>query len=115
MATMTIRCDEADKKAASEVAAYYGFDLSSVTRALWKQMARTHRIPLDFGNEEPNEESLASIKEAEDIIAQGGTGESYDSGRAVLDAALEDDKRMDASSDNEKFDTPQDLFKALGI
>ncbi len=52
MATMTIRCDESDKRAAAEVAEYYGFDLSSVTRAIWKQMARTRRIPLDFGYDE---------------------------------------------------------------
>lgn len=90
MATMTIRCDEADKKAAQKVAEYYGFDLSSVTRAFWKQMARTHRIPLDLGNEgEPNEESLAAIREAKEIIARGGTGRSYSSGRELLDAAYE--------------------------
>ncbi len=87
MATMTIRCDEADKKAAAEVAEYYGFDLSSVTRALWKQMARTGRIPLDFGNSEPNAESLRSIQEADGIMAAGGTGQSFDSGRSLLDAA----------------------------
>jgi len=84
---MTIRCDDADKAAAAEVAEYYGFDLSSVTRALWKQMARTHRIPLDFGNSEPNAESLRSIQETESIIAAGGTSASYDSGRALIDAA----------------------------
>ena len=33
-----------------------------------------HRIPLDYGDEEPNEESLASIKEAERIIAEGKPG-----------------------------------------
>lgn len=87
MVTMTIRCDEADKKAAAEVAEFYGFDLSSVTRAFWKQMGRTYRIPLDLGNEMPNEESLRSILEANDILAAGGTGKSFDSGRALLDAA----------------------------
>ena len=87
MATMTIRCDEADKRAAAQVAEYYGFDLSSVTRAFWKQMGRTGRIPLDLGNEEPNEESLASIHETEGILARGGTGQSFDSGRSLLDAA----------------------------
>lgn len=87
MSTMTIRCDEADKRAAAEVAEYYGFDLSSVTRALWKQMARTKRIPLDFGNNEPNAESLRSIRESDEIMSAGGTGESYTSGRALLDAA----------------------------
>lgn len=87
MVTTTIRCDEADKRAAAEVAEYYGFDLSSVTRALWKQMGRTRHIPLDLGYEEPTEESLASIREADRILAAGGTGESFTSGRALLDAA----------------------------
>lgn len=87
MATMTIRCDEADKKAAAKIAEYYGFDLSSVTRAFWKQMGRTGRIPLDLGNEEPNAESLASIREADEILSAGGTGRSFDSGRALLDVA----------------------------
>ena len=86
MATMTIRCDENDKKNAAEVAEYYGFDLSSVTRAFWKQMGRTHRIPLDLGNEEPNEESFEAIRETEDIIARGGTGLSYGNADDLLAA-----------------------------
>ena len=87
MTTMTVRCDEEDKRAASEVAEYYGFDLSSVTRAFWKQIGRTKRIPLDLGNELPNAESIRSIIEADEILANGGTGESYDSGRDLLAAA----------------------------
>lgn len=89
MTTMTIRCEEKDKIAAQQVAEYYGFDLSSVTRAFWKQMGRTHRIPLDLGNEEPNDESLEAIREMEELIARGGTGRSYSSGRELLDAAYE--------------------------
>ncbi len=89
MTTMTIRCEEKDKIAAQQVAEYYGFDLSSVTRAFWKQMGRTHRIPLDLGNEEPNDESLEAIRETEELIARGGTSRSYSSGRELLDAAYE--------------------------
>lgn len=77
MATMTIRCDENDKAAAAAVAEYYGLDLSSVTRAFWKQMARTNSIPLDFGYREPNAESLRSIREADEIVDAGGTGASF--------------------------------------
>lgn len=84
---MTIRCDEKDKRDAARVAEYYGFDLSSVTRAFWKQMVRTGRIPLDLGNEEPNEESLEAIREVEQMM-QGGTGESYATGRELIEAAL---------------------------
>lgn len=88
MTTMTIRCDERDKREAARVAEYYGFDLSSVTRAFWKQMGRTGRIPLDLGNEEPNEESLEAIREAERMM-RDGTGESYSTGKELIEAALE--------------------------
>lgn len=71
MATMTIRVDEKVKREAQEVAEYYGFDLSSVTRAFWKQMARTHAIPLQLDEGEPNAESLASVEEAKKIIESG--------------------------------------------
>lgn len=87
MATMTIRCDEKDKHDAARVAEYYGFDLSSVTRAFWKQIGRTGRIPLDLGNEEPNEESLEAIREADQMM-RDGSGESYATGRELIDAAL---------------------------
>lgn len=42
--------------------------------------------PLDLGNEEPNEESLASIREAEEILEKGGTGQSFDSAHNLLNA-----------------------------
>lgn len=86
MATITIRCDEKDKREAQEVAEYYGFNLSSVTRAFWKQMARTHSIPSELCvGEEPNDESMASIQEPQEIIAEGGTGHSYSCTRELLE------------------------------
>lgn len=86
MATTTIRCDKASKEALAEVDEYSDLDLSSVTHAFWKQIGRTHKIPLDLGNEMPNDESLRSILEADEILANGGTGQSYDSGRDLLAA-----------------------------
>lgn len=87
--TYPIRVDEEVKKGASEVAAYYGFDLASVTRALWKQMIRTKSIPLALTREEPNEESLEAIHETEEIIANRKSGKGYK--------------------------TAEDMFAALGI
>jgi DNA-damage-inducible protein J len=88
---MTIRCDEEDKRAAAAVAEYYGFDLSSVTRALWKQMARTRRIPLECNSYEPNEESLAAICEAQEFFASKEKGALYASASELLDAAREEE------------------------
>ena len=52
-------------------------------------LARTRSIPLDLGYREPNEESLESIREADAIMAAGGTGKSFDSGADLIAAALE--------------------------
>ncbi len=86
--TYAIRVDEAIKNEAAEVAKFYGLDLATMTRALWAQIARTRRIPLEFTDEEPNEESLQAIRETQEMIANG-TGTLYK--------------------------TPQELFEALGI
>ena len=69
--TVTIRIDSTDKKKASEIAEYFGFDLSSVTRAFYKQMIRERRIPIDLSMPEPNEDSLKAIKEADEFFASG--------------------------------------------
>lgn len=45
-------------------------------------------FPLDLGYREPNEESLESIREADAIMAAGGTGESFDSGADLVAEAL---------------------------
>lgn len=72
--SVTIRVDAETKKEAARIADYFGFDLSSVTRAFYKQIVREHRIPLDLCEPQPNAESRASIKEAERMIAEGGEG-----------------------------------------
>ena len=47
-ATLTMRIDSDLKREASAVAEYYGFDLSGVTRAFYKQMVRDHAIPVSY-------------------------------------------------------------------
>lgn len=87
MTSYTFRLDEADKCGASAVAEYYGFDLASVTRAFYKQMIRTHSIPLDLVSEEPNEESLEAIRETEEMM-RTGSGRSFTCGKDLIEAAL---------------------------
>ena len=69
--TLTIRVDEDLKRGAAKVAEYYGLDLSSVTRAFYKQMVNTYRIPLTFAPEEPNDESLEAAREGNAFLASG--------------------------------------------
>ena len=72
--TVTIRIDSEVKENAARIAEHFGFDLSSVTRAFYLQMIRENRIPLNLSDPEPNEESLESIREADEIIASGKPG-----------------------------------------
>ena len=86
--TLTIRLDENLKHDASEVAEYYGLDLSSVTRAFYKQMDNTHRIPLTFAPEEPNAESADAIAEGNAFLASGKPGRFTDA-HSLIESAME--------------------------
>ena len=85
-ATMTIRCDKKIKEEAAECAKYYGFDLTSVTRAFWTYLARNRSIPLSF-SEEPNEESLQAIRDTREILERGGNGLKLKTAADVLEEA----------------------------
>ena len=88
MSSVTIRVDAETKEAAASIAEDFGFDLSSVTRAFYRQMVREQRIPLTLCYPQPNAESEESIREADEIIARGGTG---------------------------RFENANEMFKVLGI
>ena len=86
MTSVTIRVDEQTKRDATQIVEDFGFDLSSVTRAFYRQIVRERRIPLTLSYPEPNEESLQSIRDAEAILQYGGHG--FQSVDEMLEAAL---------------------------
>ena len=61
--------------------------LTSVTRAFFKQMVNTHRIPLTFAPEEPNAESLEAIREGDAFLASGKKGR-FNNGADLIAAAM---------------------------
>lgn len=87
MASVTIRVDDETKVEATEIVEDFGFDLSSVTRAFYRQIVRERRIPLSLSYDVPNDETIAALREGAEILATGGTGQSFSSGRDLLDAA----------------------------
>ena len=48
---------------------------------------RERRIPLGLSYDVPNDETIAALREGAEILATGGTGQSFSSGRSLLDAA----------------------------
>lgn len=75
MSTVTIRIDDATKRDVSNIAKDFGLDISTITRAFYKQIQRENRIPLNLGYEVPNRKTIAAIKEgralAKDKNAKG--------------------------------------------
>lgn len=83
-ASVTIRVDESTKQAVSAIAEDFGFDISSITRAFYKQIEREQRIPLTLEYPKPNKESLESIHEADEIARNGGP--TYASAKEMFEA-----------------------------
>ena len=86
--TLTIRLDDSLKRDASNVASYYGLDLSSVTRAFYKQMVNTTSIPLTFTRDDPNAESIDAIREGDAFLSSGKKGRFTD-GKSLIESAME--------------------------
>lgn len=87
MASVTIRVDHETKEAAAAIAEDFGFDLSSVTRAFYRQMVRENRIPLNLSYGEPNDASREALAESKRMFEEGQS----------------------------RFETPEQMFEALGI
>lgn len=87
MASVTVRVDDETKEAAAAIAEDFGFDLSSVTRAFYKQMIRENRIPLNLSYGEPNDASLEALADAKCMFEEGDS----------------------------RFEKPEQMFEALGI
>ena len=82
--TSATRVDESAKQAVSAIAEDFCFDISSITRAFYKQIEREHRISLTLEYPKPNKESQESIREAEKIIAEKRPG--YATAEEMFDA-----------------------------
>lgn len=87
MTSVTIRVDADTKRRAAEIADDFGLDLSTVTRAFYRQIVRERRIPISLEYPPPTAETLESVHEAD----------------ALIDKAAP------------RFQTADDMFDALGI
>ncbi|MFV8380395.1 type II toxin-antitoxin system RelB/DinJ family antitoxin [Corynebacterium hindlerae] len=85
MSSVTIRVDQETKTEASRIAEDFGFDLSSITRAFYRQIVREQRIPLNLSYPRPNTESQAALRAAEEFLASGASGQ-YKSAEDVFKA-----------------------------
>ena len=72
MSIVTIRVDDETKRQVNEIFEDMGLDLSTAVRMFFRQIIREQRIPLNLSYEVPNETTLASLRESEQIVADPG-------------------------------------------
>ncbi|HCA74511.1 type II toxin-antitoxin system RelB/DinJ family antitoxin [Bifidobacterium sp. UBA6881] len=88
MSSVTVRVDSDTKQRASDIAEDFGFDLSSVTRAFYRQIVREKRIPLNLSYQGTiPTETLSALQEAHERSAKS----------------------------NPRFHTADEMFDSLGI
>lgn len=66
---ITIRMDTELKKQAEELFSDLGLSMTAAFTVFAKQAVREQRIPFELTRDVPNAETLAAMKEAEDIIS----------------------------------------------
>lgn len=71
MASVTVRVDADTKQKAANIAEDLGLDLSSVTRAFYKQIVREKRIPLNLSYTTVPPETMEALDEAKNRLADG--------------------------------------------
>lgn len=86
--TISIRVNENLKEQAQELFKSWGLDMSTAVNIFLSQTVREQRIPFVVGNEIPNAETAAAMQEIDGMINSGK---------------------------QPRFDTPEELFKELGI
>ena len=63
MTSVTVRVDDATKKQATAIVEDLGLDLSSVTRAFYRQIVRENRIPLSLSRQSIPAKTLDALDE----------------------------------------------------
>ena len=69
MTTLSIQVDEKVEKEAEKLFSDFGLDISTAVNIFLRQSIRENCIPFNIQKEVPNADTLAAMKESEDMIA----------------------------------------------
>ena len=86
MSQVTVRISDADKQQVDHIVKELGLDMTTVTRAFYKQIIREQRIPLDFSLDLPVETEEA-LEESRRLAMRGKT-KGYATGKDLVDGVL---------------------------
>ncbi|AFU72151.1 toxin-antitoxin system protein [Bifidobacterium asteroides PRL2011] len=86
MSQVTVRISDADKQQVDHIVKELGLDMTTVTRAFYKQIIREQRVPLDFSLGLPAETEDA-LEESRLLAIRGNT-KGYTTGKDLVDGVL---------------------------
>lgn len=89
-ATVQVRIDAEVKKQAVEVLNSVGMDTSTAINVFFRQVIADKGLPFQPHQRKFNEETIAAIKEADEMI-KNGSAKTYTSIDELFDDALRDD------------------------
>jgi len=85
--TMTIRMDRNIKEEAHALFKNLGMDMTTAINVFLRQAIRVHGFPFAV-REMPNEETLAAMRESEEIVAHPNKYKSYAMAEELFDAVV---------------------------
>lgn len=91
---VNIRMDENTKKLFDIFCNEIGISVSSAFNMFAKTVVREHRIPFEIKTDIPNAETIAAIKEVEEMKAHPERYKKYQSFKDIM-AELDDDDEVD--------------------
>ena len=92
----TVRMDAELKKQAEELFSELGLSMSAAMTVFLKQAVYEHGIPFEIRREVPNAQTLAAMREADDILSGKIKTKSYKSARELFDELDREDDDADA-------------------
>lgn len=86
--TTTITIDSDIKTQAQELLADFGLDLSTAINIFLRQTVRENAIPFSISREVPNSDTIAAMKEAEEMKRHPELYKSYDDVNKMMEDIL---------------------------
>ncbi len=86
MSQVTVHISDADKQQVDYIVKELGLDMTTVTRAFYRQIIREQRVPLDFSLGLPAETEEAM--EESRLLAMRGKAKRYTTGKNLVDGVL---------------------------
>lgn len=86
----SIAIDEDTKEKSEELFAELGLDFSTAINLFLRQSIRENGIPFAIQKEEPNPDTIAAIREVEDMEAHPEKYKKYDSFKDLLQEVMAD-------------------------